>query len=119
MPDAYHRAYQEPADLALAQRLCADAPIEAAAFLALKESAERDDGAIPPRYRELISVAVALTTQCAYCIDTHTRRAIAADASPEELAETVFIAAALRAGAAVGHGLLALKLADAARGSAS
>ena len=28
----------------------------------------------------------------------------------EELAETVFIASALRAGAAVGHGLLAMKL---------
>jgi alkylhydroperoxidase/carboxymuconolactone decarboxylase family protein YurZ len=42
----------------------------------------------------------------------HTRKAKLAGATREEVAETVFIAAALRAGAAVTHGALALKLFD-------
>jgi AhpD family alkylhydroperoxidase len=108
-------AYQHPDDLAYAKDLINLAPQEAQAFLGLKKAAERADGAIPAKYRELVSVAVALTTQCAYCIDAHTKNALAAGATRQELAEVVFIAAALRAGAAVGHGLLAMKQAGANR----
>lgn len=113
MSDCYH----SPRDLEWAQRLVQLAPKEAQAFLNLKAKAERSDGLIPDKYRELISIAVALTTQCAYCIDVHTQRAARAGASAEEVAETVFLAAALRAGAAVGHGLLALRLFDQAASS--
>jgi len=52
-------------------------------------------------------------------LDVHTAAAKAAGATREEIAETAFIAAALRAGAAVTHGLLALKLYDAADTSAA
>ena len=104
--------YQNPQDLAKAKDLISLAPKEAQAFLALKTTAERADGAIPAKYRELISIAVALTTQCAYCIDAHTKNAAKAGATREEIAEVVFITTALRAGAAVGHGLLALRLFD-------
>ena len=104
--------YQRPQDMALAKELMKLAPNEAQAFMALKSTAERGDGVIPAKYRELMSVAVALTTQCSYCIDAHTRNALKEGAMREEIAETVFIAAALRAGAAVGHGLLALRLFD-------
>ncbi|MEO7494449.1 MAG: carboxymuconolactone decarboxylase family protein [Massilia sp.] len=97
-------------DLAYAKQLAGLAPREGSAFLALKASAERADGQIPEKYRELISVAVALTTQCGYCIEAHVGNARRAGASAEELAETVFIVAALRAGAAVGHGLMALRV---------
>lgn len=99
-------------DLSLAPQLIRLAPQEAAAFLSLKTAAERADGVIPEKYRELMSIAVALTTQCSYCIDAHTKNAQRAGASREEIAETVFIAAALRAGAAVGHGLMALRFFD-------
>ncbi len=106
--------YQRPEDFALAKDLMRLAPKEALAFMNLKATAERSDGAIPEKYRELISIAVALTTQCAYCIDAHSKNAVKAGATREEIAETVFIAAALKAGAAVGHGLLAMRLFDAA-----
>lgn len=102
--------YQNPDDLAYARHLMQAANREATAFLNLKATAERKDGAIPDKYRELMSIAVALTTQCAYCIDVHVKQAVKAGATREELAETVFIAAALRAGAAVGHGLMAMRL---------
>jgi AhpD family alkylhydroperoxidase len=61
------------------------------------------DGAIPKKYKELMAIAVALTTQCPYCIEIHADAARKAGASEEELAETGFVAAALRAGAAVTH----------------
>jgi AhpD family alkylhydroperoxidase len=104
--------YQDPQDLHLAGTLAQLAPREAQAFLQMKSTAERRDGQISEKYRELISLAVALTTQCAYCIDVHTKNAVAAGVSRQELAEVVFITAALRAGAAVGHGLMALRLHD-------
>jgi len=63
------------------------------------------DGAIPKKYKELMALAVALTTQCPYCLEIHKKQAIEAGATQEELAETTFVAAALRAGAAVTHGL--------------
>jgi AhpD family alkylhydroperoxidase len=61
-------------------------------------------GAIPVKYKELMAVAVALTTQCPYCIEVHTKKAREAGVTDAELAETVLVAAALRAGAAVTHG---------------
>ena len=61
-------------------------------------------GALSVKQKELIAVAVALTTQCAYCIEVHKQKAIAAGASEAELAETIMVAAAIRAGGAVAHG---------------
>ena len=62
------------------------------------------DGAIPKKYKELMAIAVALTTQCPYCIELHRQQARVAGASANELAETVHVAAALRAGGAITHG---------------
>lgn len=62
------------------------------------------DGAIPVKYKELIAIAVALTTQCPYCIEIHRKAALDAGATEIELSETVFVATALRAGAALTHG---------------
>ncbi len=67
------------------------------------------EGQIPRKYKELIAVAVALTTQCPYCIDIHGTAARQAGATEEELAEVTFIAAALRAGGAITHGTHLLK----------
>lgn len=102
--------YQTPKDRAYVDSLVNSASKEAAAFFNLKYTAERNDGVIPIKYRELMSIAVALTTQCAYCIESHIKNAVQAGATREEIAETVFIAAALRAGGAVGNGLLAMRL---------
>lgn len=102
--------YQSPKDRKYVDTLIQSAKKEAEAFLNLKYTAERADGVIPVKYRELMSIAVALTTQCAYCIESHIENAIEAGATREEIAETVFIASALRAGGAVGNGLLAMKI---------
>ena len=60
-------------------------------------------GAIPVRYKELIAVAIAVTTQCPYCIDIHNRNARDAGATDAELVEAAMVAAALRAGGSVTH----------------
>ena len=67
-------------------------------------------GVIPLKYKELIAVAVALTTQCPYCIEIHNRNARQAGATDAEIAETAMVAAALRAGAAVTHASHALQI---------
>jgi len=61
------------------------------------------DGAIPVKYKELIAVAVAVTTQCPYCIDIHGNNARVAGATKAELIEAAVVAASLRAGGAVTH----------------
>ena len=78
------------------------------AFWAFDKAAVAD-GAIPVKYKELIAIAVALTTQCPYCIEIHTGNARKAGANDTEIAEAAMVAAALRAGAAVTHATHALK----------
>ena len=73
------------------------------AFVAFDEAAFKE-GAIPLKYKELMAVAVALTTQCPYCIEIHSKRAKLAGANETELAEATLVAAALRAGSSVTHG---------------
>ncbi len=102
--------YQKAEDLGTIPRLVSLAPAEAKAFLAFTHACEREGGAIPLRYRELIAIAVALTTQCAYCLDVHSRAAAKAGATAKELAEAAMVAAAVRAGGTLGHALLALRL---------
>ena len=63
-----------------------------------------EEGAVPKKYKELIAIGVALTTQCPYCIDIHRQAALKAGASEQELTEVVHVAAALRAGGAITHG---------------
>ena len=66
------------------------------------------EGAIPVKYKELIAVAVAVTTQCPYCIEIHATNARKAGATDAELAEAAIVAAALRAGGAITHATHAL-----------
>ncbi len=81
------------------------APTEFAAFIEFDKIVGREGGSIPRKYRELIAIAVACTTQCPYCIDVHTRAAKRVGATREEVAEASLLAAALRAGGAVTQGL--------------
>jgi len=109
--------YHDSDDLKLLGQFKQLAPAEFSAFVEFDKIVGREGGAIPRKYRELIALAVACTTQCPYCLDVHTRAAKRAGATREEVAETSLLAAALRAGAAVTHGALAMKLFDQAPAS--
>jgi AhpD family alkylhydroperoxidase len=103
--------YHESTDRSYAKKLREAAPEEFKAYRNFSDTAVgRQDGVIPPKYRELIAVAVGLVTQCVYCLETHTAKARQLGVTAEELSETVYVTAALRAGAAAAHGMMAMKL---------
>jgi AhpD family alkylhydroperoxidase len=104
--------YHDAGDLGLLKEMRKLAPADFDAWLGLNNIVAREGGAIPRKFRELIAVAVACTTQCPYCIEAHSRAAKAAGATREELVESAFLAAALRAGGAATHGAMALKFFD-------
>ena len=82
------------------------------AFAAFDDAVFAAEGrAIPLKYRELIALAVSVTTQCVYCIDTHAQAATRAGADETELAEAAWVATAIRAGGGFAHGRLGFKLA--------
>ena len=91
--------------------LDANAPAAMQAFWAFDKAAMAD-GAIPKKFKELMALAVAFTTQCPYCIEIHSGKARRAGATDAEIAEVVTVAAALRAGAAITHGTHAFSGAD-------
>jgi AhpD family alkylhydroperoxidase len=66
------------------------------------------DGALPAKIKQIIAVAVAHVTQCPYCINGHTKAAMRAGATPEELMEAIWVAAEMRAGGAYAHSTLML-----------
>jgi len=86
----------------------ANAPEAMKAFVAFDKAALAE-GAIPVKHKELMALAVAFTTQCPYCIELHSNKARETGASDREIAESVLVAAALRAGGAITHGTHAMK----------
>jgi AhpD family alkylhydroperoxidase len=67
------------------------------------EEAAFTEGTLTAQQKQLIAVAVALTTQCPYCIEMHNTAARNAGATDEQLAETAMVAIVMRAGAAKTH----------------
>jgi AhpD family alkylhydroperoxidase len=82
-------------------------PDQQAAFEAFSKAVFAD-GALPVKIKQLIAVAVAHVTQCPYCINGHSKAALRAGASPEELMEAIWVAAEMRAGGAYAHSTLML-----------
>jgi AhpD family alkylhydroperoxidase len=68
------------------------------------------ESSLPRKMKELIAIGVAHTTQCPYCIEGHVRAAKKAGASDQEIAEAIFVAAALRAGGALAHSTIAMNV---------
>jgi AhpD family alkylhydroperoxidase len=73
-------------------------------FVALNNGAAKTTH-LDAKMREFIALAVAVTTRCDGCIDAHARKAIAAGATKEEIAEVMGVAIALNAGAAFTYAL--------------
>lgn len=65
-------------------------------------------GALSAEVKQLIAVAVAHVTQCPYCIKGHTKGALAAGASEQQIMEAIWVASEMRAGGAFAHSALAL-----------
>jgi alkylhydroperoxidase/carboxymuconolactone decarboxylase family protein len=67
------------------------------------------DGALSEREKALIALAVAHTVQCPYCIDAYSRTSLEKGADLEQMTEAVHVAAAIRGGASLVHGIQMLE----------
>ncbi|MDG6094043.1 carboxymuconolactone decarboxylase family protein [Acetobacter sp. AN02] len=76
------------------------APETLKGFAALDSAAEKG-GNLDAKTRELIAIAVAVTTRCDGCISVHAEAALKAGATKAEIAEALSVAVALNAGAAM------------------
>ena len=63
------------------------------------------DGALSEREKALIALAVAHAVQCPYCIDAYTQDCLAKGSDLEQMTEAVHVAAAIRGGASLVHGV--------------
>jgi 4-carboxymuconolactone decarboxylase len=63
------------------------------------------EGALTEREKALIALAVAHAVQCPYCIDAYTSGSLEKGATPEQMTEAVHVAAAIRGGASLVHGV--------------
>jgi AhpD family alkylhydroperoxidase len=72
-------------------------------------AAQGSNGALDAKTRELIAIAVAVTTRCDGCISSHTAAAIQAGATEAEVADALGTAIALNAGAAYVYSLHAME----------
>jgi len=104
--------FHDATDVRLLKDMRKLAPADFEAWLGLERIFNREDGAISPKYRQLIGIAVACTIQCPYCLEAHAKAAKAAGATREEIAEAAFLSAAIRAGGSATHGAMALKFFD-------
>jgi alkylhydroperoxidase/carboxymuconolactone decarboxylase family protein len=68
-------------------------------------------GALTVREKALIALAVAHAVQCPYCIDAYTRESLSAGSNLEEMTEAIHVAAAIRGGATLIHGIQAVNAA--------
>ncbi len=64
-----------------------------------------NDGALSKRVKGLIALAVAHAIQCPYCIDAYTQEGLQNGCSEREMTEAVHVAAAIRGGASLVHGV--------------
>src|SRR6266478_1466644 len=60
-------------------------------------------GALDARTKKLIALAVSFAIQEPYCIDSYSSSCAEAGISPEEMAEAVNVAAAIRGGGTIAH----------------
>lgn len=63
------------------------------------------DGALSAREKSLIALAVAHTVQCPYCIDAYSKDCLEKGADLDQMTEAIHVAAAIRGGATLVHGV--------------
>lgn len=63
------------------------------------------DSALSAREKALIALAVSHAVQCPYCIDAYTQESLEKGFSEEQMMEAVHVAAAIRGGASLVHGV--------------
>jgi len=98
------QSYYDPKHLPRFEEIGKDAPELAQKFFDYY-NAVFAQGELSAREKALIALAVAHTIQCPYCIDAYTRACLEKGSNLPEMTEAVHVAAAIRCGAALIHGI--------------
>jgi 4-carboxymuconolactone decarboxylase len=102
--DRARDTYYDPAHLGHFSRIGEQRPELAEKFFAWY-GAVMGEGALSKREKSLIALAVSHAVQCPYCIDAYTKNSLEAGADEEQMTEAVHVAAAIRGGASLVHGM--------------
>jgi 4-carboxymuconolactone decarboxylase len=99
-----HRHYYDDHDLARFPEIGENRPELAKKFFDWY-GAVFADGALSAREKSLIALAVAHAVQCPYCIDAYSKDALEKGSDLDQMTEAVHVAAAIRGGASLVHGI--------------
>jgi 4-carboxymuconolactone decarboxylase len=104
-------SYYLPEDLPKFEEIAEDAPDLGKKFFQYY-AAVFAEGELTDREKALIALAVAHTVQCPYCIDAYTQACLEKGSNLTEMTEAVHVAAAIRGGASLVHGVQMRKIAQ-------
>jgi 4-carboxymuconolactone decarboxylase len=110
---ADHAHYYNAPDLARFPEISRGSPALAEKFFAWY-GAVFEEGALTAREKSLIALAVAHTVQCPYCIDAYSNDALSKGSNLDEMTEAIHVAAAIRGGSSLVHGVQMLTHVDGA-----
>ena len=96
--------YYHPPDLAKFAEMGEEAPELWQKFLEWYNAVFKE-GALTEREKALIALAVAHAVQCPYCIDAYSHDALEKGSDVAQMTEAIHVAAAIRGGAALVHGV--------------
>jgi 4-carboxymuconolactone decarboxylase len=99
-----HTHYYDAHDLSRFSEIGKEAPALAEKFFAWY-NAVFAEGALTEREKSLIALAVAHAVQCPYCIDAYAQDCLRKGSDVEQMTEAVHVAAAIRGGASLVHGI--------------
>lgn len=98
------KSYYQPEDLKKFADISSFQPELAEKFFAYYNEVFAE-GALTEKEKSLIALAVAHALQCPYCIDAYTQDTVSKGYSEAQLMEAVHVAAAIRGGASLVHGV--------------
>lgn len=98
------KTYYNPDDLVQFSKMGEDAPELWEKFMSYYGKVF-EEGALTAREKALIAFAVAHAVQCPYCIDSYTQALLEKGVNQEQMIEAVHVAAAIRGGATLAHGM--------------
>ena len=70
------------------------------------------EGTLTVREKSLIALAVSHAVQCPYCIDAYSKDALEKGSNLDQMTEAIHVAAAIRGGASLVHGVQMLNHVD-------
>jgi len=106
-----HEGYYHRADLPRFEEIGKEAPQLWEKFLAWY-GAVFAEGALTEREKALVALGVSHAVQCPYCIDAYTQACLEKGSNLEQMTEAVHVAAAIRGGASLVHGVQMRNCAD-------